>query len=90
MITRRTVLLSAPAVPLLIADRSTAGGDPYDQIRHHAAELRRLLDLTRPDGTSPVELALFKDRYGGCYVATASLEGGLFEFSSDGQGWHQI
>jgi hypothetical protein len=90
MITRRTVLLSASAAPLVITDRSRAETDPSDQIKYHAKELRRLLDMTKPDGTAPVQFALFDDRYGGFLVTAGSANRGVFEFSSDQPDWKSM
>jgi hypothetical protein len=65
----RRLLLAAPlalglpfaasAAPLFITDRLRADSDRSEQIKYHASELRRLLDMTKPDGTDPVQFALF-------------------------------
>jgi hypothetical protein len=87
MITRRKVLLSASAAPLLLIDQAAAETSPHEEIQHHAAELRRLLNVTRPNGTAPVTLILFDDRYGGFVVTTGSVESGDFMLSSDQPKW---
>jgi hypothetical protein len=87
MITRRKALLSATAAPLLFADQAAAEAGSFEQIQHHAAELRRLLNVTRPNGTAPVTLILFDDRYGGFVATTGSVESGGFMLSSDQPEW---